>query len=52
MADELADSIAEKDATCPVCGCDKPKAWVESRYQCVDCTCTSNDACWGALEDG
>jgi len=52
MADELADPIAEQDAKCPVCGCAKPKALVEGRYQCVDCTCTSNDACWGALEDG
>ena len=52
MADEPADPIAEKDTKCPVCGCAKPKALVEGRYQGGDCTCTSNDACWGALEDG
>jgi len=50
MADKPAS--AEKDAKCPVCGCDKPKAWVEGRYQCVDCTCTVDDACGETLFDG
>lgn len=54
MADQPADLIAEKDTSpvCPVCGCDKPKALVDGRYQCVDCTCSSSDVGWGALEDG
>jgi hypothetical protein len=52
MANEPTDSSAEKDMKCPICGCDKPKAWVEGRYRCVDCTCAVDDACWGALEDG
>jgi len=52
MADEPTDSSAAKDMKCPVCGCDKPKAWAEGRYQCVDCTCTVDGGCRGAVEDG
>jgi hypothetical protein len=52
MADKSADSSAEIDTKCPVCGCDKPKTLIEGRYQCVDCTCTVDSGCQGAVEDG
>jgi hypothetical protein len=52
MAENLEGDGATDSLICPVCGCDKPKTLIEGRYQCVDCTCTVNSGCQGAVEDG
>ena len=34
-----------EDNKCPVCGCDKPKIFINGRYQCADCKCVTDDGC-------